>query len=94
MNVRNRLVNFRVTDDELRCLKTASTLRQARCLSDFARSVILESALGPDRGPEPHDLVTGQMLSFGNRLARLESAVARLVSALETADTFATRSQR
>jgi hypothetical protein len=49
MNARKRLVNFRVTDEEFRRLKTASSLKNARCLSDFARSAILETALGASR---------------------------------------------
>src|ERR1017187_9362681 len=40
---RTRLVNFRVTDEEFERLKTASGRQGARCLSDFARGVMLGS---------------------------------------------------
>jgi hypothetical protein len=89
MNARNRLVNFRVTDEELRRLKTASTLQNARCLSDFARTVILDSTQGFDRQSEAIDPMTGELVAFNRRLARLESTVTRLVNALENADIFA-----
>jgi hypothetical protein len=88
MNVRKRLVNFRVTDDEFRRLKAASALHNARCLSEFARKAILETACGPDSAPAADDSVAGQLLSFDRRLARIESTVARLVNGLETADTL------
>jgi len=88
MNPRNRLVNFRVTDEELRRLKTASNLQHARCLSDFARSVILESSA------EAADAPAGEWIAFSRRLARLESTVARLVNALESADIFGAKAER
>lgn len=79
MNTRNRLINFRVTDEEFRRLKTASTQRNARCLSDFARSAILETARGTNGAPEPADAVTSQLQAFDRRLARLESNLSRLL---------------
>ena len=39
--LKNRIINFRVTDDELARLKSASDLHGARCLSDFARTIML-----------------------------------------------------
>ena len=41
--VRSRLVNFRVTDDEFRQLKDASDRQGARCLSAFARKMVLST---------------------------------------------------
>ena len=40
---RSRVINFRVTDDEFNRLKTASNLGGARCLSEYARDVLMQS---------------------------------------------------
>ncbi len=78
--LRSRIVNFRVTDEELERLKTASALRGARCLSDFARSVMLETADAPPGGPE--DSRDGRMLSLEQRMNALESDLQNLQSAV------------
>ena len=80
--VRNRLVNFRVTDEEFRRLKAASTLQNARCLSEFARSVVLRTA-----GKESPSGATGvedKLVAFDRRLAVLEGHMAALVDALKS----------
>jgi hypothetical protein len=82
MTVRSRLINFRVTDEEFRRLKTASTLNNARCLSEFARSAILERVQTAAEVPES-PVVTDQLQAFESRLARLESHLSRLSDALE-----------
>lgn len=78
---RTRLVNFRVTDEEFERLKSASSRQGARCLSDFARCVMLGQ---PNICP-----VTGsyddRLLSFDRRVAALENSMARLVEALSGA---------
>jgi hypothetical protein len=94
MNVRNRLVNFRVTAEELERLKTASSLQNARCLSEFARDVILESACDAGRALASGDAVAGQLLSFDRRLSRIESTVERLANTVEAAGTLAVKSER
>jgi len=81
VNIRNRLINFRVTDDELRRLKTVSVLRNARCLSDFARSAILDTAREFEAPPEPQGPTGGQFEAFDRRLASLEANMARLLEA-------------
>lgn len=65
-------MNFRVTAEELERLKTASAVRGCRCLSDFARSVMLENADAPPPSPA-HESCDRRMLSFEHRLAALES---------------------
>jgi hypothetical protein len=46
MNVRTRLVNFRVTDEEYEQLQQAAARCGARSLSDYARQTLLEDDLG------------------------------------------------
>ena len=89
MTVRSRLINFRVTDEEFRRLKTASTLHNARCLSDFARSAILDRVQAADAAPEPNHVVADQLEAFDRRLARLETHMTRLFDALAEAKSLA-----
>jgi hypothetical protein len=94
--IRNRLVNFRVTEDELERLKTASALKRARCLSEFARSVVLRTA--DDIVPNSNGKSTGsgsgddQMLSFDRRLTHLESHIVEIMETLRKAKTLSAKS--
>ncbi len=78
--LRSRIVNFRVTDEELEQLKTASALRGSRCLSDYARSVILETANVPST--PAHDGCDSKIVSLEQRLEALESSLQNLQTAL------------
>ncbi len=79
--LRSRIVNFRVTDEEFERLKTASNVQGSRCLSDFARSVMLTTAAAPLPPPGSSARVDSQLQSVEQRLAALESSVARLEDA-------------
>ena len=72
--IRSRIINFRVTDEEFERLKAASALRGARCLSDFARSIILETS--------STDPVQDRLLSFERRITNLEAGHARFQEAI------------
>lgn len=76
--IRSRLINFRVTDEELEQLKAAATVQGSRCLSEFARLVMLGTATG---APVSESL-DGKLSLFDHRLNVLEANVARLVDAL------------
>jgi hypothetical protein len=78
---RTRLVNFRVTDEEFDRLKTASGRQGARCLSEFARCVMLGQ---PNLRPAPGSY-DDRLLAFDRRLTSLECSMARLVEALSGA---------
>jgi len=86
--IRTRLVNFRVTDEEFQQLKTSSERRGARCLSDFARSAMLN----PPEGQSPSGSYDDRFLSFDRRLTSLELAMSRLVAALSGAPVHAASS--
>jgi len=92
MNARKRLVNFRVTDEEFRRLKTASSLKNARCLSDFARSAIFETAL-VESAPDSTETVVSQLRAFDRRLARLESRMSRIFDAIADAEPMTIESE-
>ena len=83
LKVRSRLINFRVTEDEFQQLKAAAAVQGCRCMSEFARMMMLKTVSdGGNRGPEELDT---QMTSLSRRLATLESDVARLTENLMAA---------
>jgi len=81
--IRKRLVNFRVTDQEFERIKAASDRLGARCVSEFARAVMLGGA-APDAPSESAGSVdvAGKLLSFERRLAMIELCVTRLSDGL------------
>ena len=71
--IRSRIITLRVTDEELERVKSASALHGSRCLSDFARSVMLNGGASAASGA-PESVVEDRLLSMERRLAQLESA--------------------
>lgn len=72
---RNRVVVFRLTQDEYEDLKTVCSVRGARNISDFARSELLiaiEQEQRPDR-----------LAEVGQKLSSLETTVQRMAQLLE-----------
>jgi hypothetical protein len=65
--VRNRLVNFRVTEEEFEQLRSACDRQGARCLSHFVRNVMLGSP-----NLDPDDVIT-KVVTLDRRLAALET---------------------
>ena len=83
IKVRSRLINFRVTEEEFQQLKAAAFHQGCRCMSEFARMVMLGTANGgATHGPDELD---SQMTSLSRRLEVLESDVARLTGKLGAA---------
>jgi len=78
--LRTRLINFRVTDQEFEQLKIACQRQGARCMSDFARTVMLSS---PQEGVEN---VAKQLISLDRRIVQLENSLAHLLNALAGAE--------
>jgi hypothetical protein len=80
--IRKRLVNFRVTDQEFERIKTASDRQGARCISEFARAVMLsdKGSLASDSGDSVN--VNDRLLAFERRLGMIELYVSRLSDAL------------
>jgi hypothetical protein len=86
--VRGRLVNFRVTDDEFEQLKTACDRQGARCLSAFARKVMLSA---PDAHAEDYDR---KLAVLDRRLSTLEVSLSRLFNALAISSVEVNGSQK
>lgn len=79
--LRRRLINFRVTDQEFEKIKAASDRQGARCISEFARSLMLGN-LPTDCSAETSDAYQTKLVSFDQRLAMLEHHVAQLMETL------------
>jgi uncharacterized protein (DUF1778 family) len=90
-NLRKRLVNFRVTDEEYRELRQACLACGSRGISEFARRSILEHARSQDMPASPvTESQTAEYLSAADKhLASFEASLCRLVEVLEVlADRF------
>lgn len=78
LKTRNRIVNFRVTEDEFTRLRNASVENGARCLSDYARTAILHAL----EGYYDHDLANGtgkgELQALLQRLGLVERSIAKL----------------
>ena len=80
--IRRRLVNVRVTDQEFERIKAASDRQGARCISEFARAVMLDGATaGAASDSVTSFAVDEKLLGFERRLAMLELYVSRLTDA-------------
>ena len=77
--IRSRIITLRVTDEELERVKSASALHGSRCISDFARTVMLSGAASTAASGAIESIVEDRLVSMERRLAHLESA---FVSAL------------
>ncbi len=77
---RNRMVIFRLTEEEYENLKAVCTVRGARNLSDFARSELLTSI---EREFQAGGPLGGQLSEIDQKLAALESVVERMARLLE-----------
>jgi hypothetical protein len=79
--LRKRLVNFRVTEQEFERIKIASDRQGARCISEFARSLMLGN-VDSDSPSDFRDSLDDMLLSHDCRLAILENQVSRLAEAI------------
>ena len=86
--VRARLVNFRVTDDEFQQLRLACDRQGERCLSAFARRIMLSA---PEANTQE---IAGQLAELDRRLSTLEVSLSRLFNALTVSSFAATASQK
>ena len=75
--VRNHLVNFRVTDEELEQIKSACHRQGARCLSHFVRDVVLHSP-----NVDSENVVT-KLVGLDRRVTALEDRVPSIMPCLK-----------
>ena len=87
---RDRIIVFRVTQDEYRSLKEACESRAARNLSDFTRSEVL----GALHSGFVAEYLTRRFESIETQIATMQSAIAHLNRSLEGGSHAASASQR
>jgi hypothetical protein len=80
LKTRNRLVNFRLTQDELESLKTACLVKGARNVSDFARTAVLESV---ESQSEPGMRIQSRLATLDTRVAEVGLTVHYLTELLK-----------
>jgi hypothetical protein len=77
--LKNRVINFRVTDEELARLKIASDFHGARCLSDYARTVMLGIAESSSLTKETGGQIEDKIHLLDGRLTSVESELSRVI---------------
>jgi hypothetical protein len=91
--LKNRIITFRVTDDELAQLKGASDYHDAKCLSDFVRTVMLGIVPGPSANAGPESSVQAGFESLYARLAAVESDLSRVIEMISLAKRLETKQE-
>ena len=77
---RNRLVNFRVNQEEYETLRAACARNGARSISDFARLAVLKQASASGAQAAP---IQWRLSVLGHKMSELESRVKRVLRLLE-----------
>lgn len=76
---RNRLVNFRLSEEEFVKLKASCQTHGARSISDFARSSVLDRMEAPPNGPFGQTRLT----QIDTKVSELEARLGILLQALQ-----------
>lgn len=75
---RNRLVNFRLTEEEFVHLRDACVAQGARSISDFARSAVLRQAENPSANSANDRPSTQSLAELHLMMATLEARMGKL----------------
>ena len=86
---RNRLVNFRLTDEEFSYLREACGAQGARSISDFARGAVLRqaersSSAGAKPGGSWDSPSTQSLAELQSMMVHLEARVGQLVQQVDS----------
>lgn len=77
---RNRLVNFRLSEDEFEKLRDSCERFGARSISDFARSSVLARL---EEGPEQAASPKTKIATLDNKVMELETRVSQLLKLVD-----------
>jgi hypothetical protein len=87
LKTRSRIVNFRISEDEMRQLMVASMENGASCLSSYLRTVMLQAIedhhyrdVSAGNGKEELQVLKQRVGLAEQRIAKLESMASRLAS--------------
>ncbi len=83
MKPRNRVVVFRLTQDEYERLKDASFAKGARSLSDFTRSELLGESRSDSRSDSLHEVLQDRFKHVERKLRDLEALLRHLARHME-----------
>lgn len=81
---RNRLVNFRLSEDEFEKLRDCCASFGARSISDFARSSVLSRL---DQDPQQESQANHRISHLDYKVSELESRVGQLLHLLDATGT-------
>jgi hypothetical protein len=77
---RNRLVNFRLSEEEFEKLRAGCALTGARSLSDFARAAVMRSVTGAPQGAESGEpALDSRLSSVDRKVSELETRIDQLL---------------
>ena len=79
---RNRLVNFRVSEDEFQSLREASETGGARSISDFARCAVLLNHGGK---PETNDILRLRLALIEEKMGEVDAKLLLIARMLRDA---------
>lgn len=83
---RNRLVNFRLSEEEFDRLRASCSLNGARSLSDFARAAVLRSVAGLQIADDsaPSSSPDTRVSQIDRKVVELESRVTELLRLMDS----------
>lgn len=81
---RNRLVNFRLSEDEFEKLRDCCASFGARSISDFARSSVLSRL---EQDPRQESAASHRIVTLDTKVNELETRVGQLLHLLEATGT-------
>ncbi len=88
LNRRDRLVSFRVSEEEYECLRNVSLAQRARSISDFARTVlrnVVFTAAEPDEFSNARKTMEATLSHLTQSMGELSRVIAQVTSQIERA---------
>lgn len=92
LNRRDRLVSFRLSEEEYECLRNVSAAQKARSISDFARTVlrnVVFTSMEPaDEFSHARKTMEATLSHLTQSMGELSRAIARITDQIETGRRF------
>jgi hypothetical protein len=87
LNRRDRLVSFRVSEEEYECLRNVSVAQRARSISDFARTVLRNVVFTsqPDEFANARKTMEATLSHLTQSMGELSRVIAQVTNQIENA---------
>jgi len=88
LNRRDRLVSFRVSEEEYECLRNVSVAQRARSISDFARTVlrnVVFTSGQPDEFANARKTMEATLSHLTQSMGELSRVIAKVTNQIEMA---------